>query len=166
MQFSAFPETKPLLPKDPFARARTRLVIDHISKNIVAVFFKLVQSQEEDKQAEARQTFIDGLKKFVNDSLDGSISKNGFWAGSDISLADIALIPFLMRLYILEEHRGFKKEDVGSDFVKYFEKVTNLDSVKRTTSDKEHYAEIYGRYLRNEAQSEAAKATRSGSAIP
>ena len=31
---------------------------------------------------------------------------------------------------------------------------------------KEHYAEIYGRYLRDEAQSEAAKAVRAGRAIP
>ena len=31
--------------------------------------------------------------------------------------------------------------------------------------DKQHYAEIYGRYLRDEAQSEAAKAIRAGRAF-
>lgn len=34
------------------------------------------------------------------------------------------------------------------------------------SQEKEYYAEIYGRYLRDEAQSEAAKATRAGKAIP
>jgi glutathione S-transferase len=36
----------------------------------------------------------------------------------------------------------------------------------RSLQDKEHYTEIYGRYLRDEAQSEAAKAIRAGRPIP
>jgi glutathione S-transferase len=36
----------------------------------------------------------------------------------------------------------------------------------KTTSDKEHYVPIYQRYLKDEAQSEAAKATRAGKVIP
>ena len=35
-------------------------------------------------------------------------------------------------------------------------------NIHEQPQDKEHYAEIYARYLRNEAQSEAAKAMRAG----
>ena len=51
-------------------------------------------------------------------------------------------------------------------FIAWVKHVTQLDSFKKTISDLEHYEPIYGRYLRDEAQSEAAKATRSGGVIP
>lgn len=44
--------------------------------------------------------------------------------------------------------------------------VLELEAFKNTTSELVHYEQIYGRYLRNEAQSEAAKATRAGRIIP
>ncbi len=44
--------------------------------------------------------------------------------------------------------------------------VLGLDSVKRTTSDREHYVPIYKRYADDQAQSELAKATREGRGVP
>lgn len=40
------------------------------------------------------------------------------------------------------------------------------ESLIKTSSDDEYYEEILGRYLRNEAQSEVAKATRGGKNLP
>lgn len=119
----------------------------------------------------------DGLRKYA----DGI--KGDFWAGNELTLADCTIAPFLARLYIIEEHRQFKALDVSDAFVgtpsqtalgdhradsetAYRKRILELPEVKATTSDLEHYEEIYGRYLRDEAQSEAAKATRSGQVIP
>lgn len=44
--------------------------------------------------------------------------------------------------------------------------VQSHPTVLKTTSDREHYVPIYQRYLKDEAQSEAAKATRAGKVIP
>jgi glutathione S-transferase len=188
----AFPDAKPLLPKDAFAKARVRLSIDTVSKSIIPVFFRLMQSQEEGSRKEAREALTAGLNKWFGDSLNGSIKKGGFWAGEEITLADLTLIPWIGRLYIseifswhrwphdnlasVEKHRDFDVSAVEG-LEEYRKKVLALEHVRNTMSDPDKCAlrcplsslahaladeEIYGRYLRDEAQSEAAKATREG----
>jgi len=156
----AFPKTEPLLPSDPYERAQVRLMVDHISKNVVSNFFKLIQSQEKEGQDSAREDLYKALRHF-SETLKGP-----YWAGDKITHADIALIPFVARLYIPEKHRGLDRNQVDKKFADWCKRVLDLEVVKNTSSEPDHYEEIYGRYLRDEAQSEAAKATRSGKAIP
>ncbi|GJJ11267.1 hypothetical protein Clacol_005499 [Clathrus columnatus] len=72
-----------------------------------------------------------------------------------------AVVPPFMRLLQAQDQQG--RESARQAWAKH---VLELDAFKNTTSDLVHYEEIYGRYLRNEAQSEAAKAIREGRAIP
>jgi glutathione S-transferase len=61
-----------------------------------------LQAQEEEGRNEARQALVDGFNKWFEASLKGSIYDGGFWAGEDITLADVTLIPFILRLYICQ----------------------------------------------------------------
>ncbi|GAO47059.1 glutathione-S-transferase [Saitoella complicata NRRL Y-17804] len=159
----AFPDhPNSLLPplSDPYGRAFARLWTDFISKSVIPTFFRLVQAQEDSARNTAREDFVKALKQLTE-------KRTGpFFLGEKLGLVDVAIAPWLERLYILEKHRGFKEDDVGQDFVEWKKAITSKESVKNVLSDREHYEEIYGRYLRDEAQSEAAKATRSGKAIP
>ncbi|QRV72617.1 glutathione S-transferase [Ceratobasidium sp. AG-Ba] len=155
----AYPQT-PLLPSDPYARAQVRYTVDGVTKSILPPFYRLLQAQETDKQDEARQDLYKGLQTFAKGI------KGDFWAGEQLTHADIALIPFIVRMPILEAHRNFKKAEVGHDFEAYAERVVNLPSVQRTLSEPDRYEEVYGRYLRNETQSEVAKNTRAGRILP
>ncbi|KAL8291904.1 hypothetical protein RQP46_002162 [Phenoliferia psychrophenolica] len=128
--------------------------IDYISKKIIPTFFKLVQAQDKAAQDDARKDLYDSLKE-VSEKVKGP-----FFAGAEFGAVDLSLAPFLMRVYILEKHRNFKAADAGDKFVKWLEAVTSRPSMISTTSDKEHYEEMYARYLANEAQSEMAKSTR------
>ncbi|CAE6485409.1 unnamed protein product [Rhizoctonia solani] len=154
----AYPQV-PLLPSDPYARAQVRYAVDGVSKSVLPPFYRLLQAQEADKRDEARQgTHISDI---------GFVYGSGpFWAGEQFTHADIALLPFIVRLPILETHRNFKRAEVGYGFEAYAERVVNLPSVQRTLSDPERYQEVYGRYLRNETQSEVAKSTRAGRILP
>jgi len=125
-------------------------------------FFKVLQSQEKSAQEAALQTLYQSFNGFAA----RFIGDGPFFAGKDLTLADIALMPWMGRLHILEKHRAFSLSKTDPKFEAWAKHVTQLDSFKRTTSDLKHYDQIYGRYLRDEAQSEAAKATRSGSIIP
>lgn len=69
--------------------------------------------------------------------------------GTGLKVRSLALITTLAHFY--------------SDYV---ERVMNLPSVQRTLSDSQRYEEVYGRYLRNESQSEVAKSTRAGRLLP
>ncbi|THH13788.1 hypothetical protein EW146_g6481 [Bondarzewia mesenterica] len=149
----AFPDYKPqLLPSDPIERARARIWIDHITKNVVPAFHRLIQAQEKPKQEAALEEFKRALRTLVQNV------RGPYFFGEEWNLVDTAIAPWATRDYIPKEHRGYRREDVGDGWKEYAEKLESRESVLRTTSDKEHYLTIYGRYLRDEAQSEAAKA--------
>lgn len=157
----AFPDTEPhIFSADPYQKARERLWTDHISKSIIGAFFRLLQAQEEDKRTEALGDLNKALKTYFAEV------KGPFFAGEQWTLPDIALAPFLARGYILEEHRGYDPKKVSEGFAEYSERLIERPSVMATTSEMQYYEEIWGRYLRNEAQSEMAKATRSGRGEP
>jgi len=158
----AFPNTKPLLPSDPYERAQVRLAIDHVTKSIIPSFFKLLQTQDKEGQDTALQSLYDALNGFSARFIGGG----PFFAGSELTLADLSLIPWVGRLYIVERHRGFSRSRTEPKFQSWAEHVSGLHIFKKTTSEPQYYEQIYGRYLRNEAQSEAAKATRAGGVIP
>lgn len=155
----AYPQV-PLLPSDPYARAQVRYAVDGVTKSVIPLFYRLLQAQEPDKRDEARQDLYKGLQTFAK-GITGP-----YWAGEQLTHADITLLPFIVRLPILERHRAFKRSEVGHGFEAYAARVVNLPSVQRTLSDAEKYEEVYGRYLRNETQSEVAKSTRAGRLLP
>ncbi|KII95625.1 hypothetical protein PLICRDRAFT_97369 [Plicaturopsis crispa FD-325 SS-3] len=155
----AYPEYKPnLLPADPYERARARLWIDHINKAVVPAFMRLVQAQEPAKQDAARDEISEALRKLATEV------KGPYFLGEEFSLVDAAIAPWVARDYIVAEHRGYSRSAVSKEWEAYAQALAARDSVIKTSS--EHYAEIYGRYLRDEAQSEAAKAIRAGKVIP
>ncbi|GAA5831762.1 hypothetical protein JCM11251_003870 [Rhodosporidiobolus azoricus] len=160
---SAFPSSTPLLPSDPIEAGLTRLALTQMSSAVIPNFYKLSQAQEPEAQAEAREAFVKGLKELVEQwFVEGKK-----WArGDEFGWLDAALAPWIVRSFLLEEHRAFKKEEVNERFVKWAEDILARDSIKKTSSTREAYERNYARYLDNTAQSEVAKATRSGGRIP
>ncbi|KAF8132219.1 glutathione-S-transferase [Mycena galopus ATCC 62051] len=155
----AYPDHKPsILPGDAYTKAYARIWVDFVGKSFVPAFMRLTQAQEKEKQDLARTELYDALRKF------SAQIKGPYFLGDEFSLVDIAIAPWITRDYILAEHRNYSREDVGADWKRYADHVEQRESVLKTKSDK--YAEIYGRYLRDEAQSEAAKAIRAGRIIP
>jgi glutathione S-transferase len=155
-----FPNSKPLLPKDSFERARSRLWIDHLAKKFTPAFYRTLQAQEQDKQDTALTEFVEALKKYLDQV------KGPWFSGEQFSLADITIAPWIIRIYILEEHRGFTDELVGGCWSEYKKLIKERASVIKTSSDPQRYMEIYQRYLRNETQSEVGKAIRAGKSLP
>jgi len=159
----AYPNHNPhLFPADPFDKARARLWIDFITKSFLPPFMRLLQSQERAKQEEAKNELYKALSTLSAQRKPGG----PYFFGEEFSLVDIAIAPWAVRDYIITEHRGYKREDVGNGWKEWAEALEQRDSVKKTSSEKEHYNVSYGRYLRDEAQSEAAKAIRAGRVIP
>ncbi|GAA5862835.1 hypothetical protein JCM8547_006564 [Rhodosporidiobolus lusitaniae] len=155
----AYPSPSLRPSQNPLELGLSRLAAQFISSTVVPSFYKYLQAQGEEKQREAKELFTESLKELV----EKWFVEGKEWARSDeFSLVDTALAPWIVRFYLLEEHRAFDVEAVGPRFVKYAKKVLARDSVKRTTSDREALAGTYKRYLDDTAESEVAKSTRSG----
>jgi glutathione S-transferase len=120
--------TPNILPKDPVDRAYARIWIDYISKSILPWYMRLLQSQELEKQKEALEELNKAYRTFA-DKIQGP-----YFLGEEFSLVDIAIVPWIVRDYILKEHRAFTREGVSQKWQKYAELVEKRDSVLRTQS--------------------------------
>jgi glutathione S-transferase len=85
-----FPE-RPLLPPEPLARARARLLCDRITAQLGKPSFKVARGAGEEKALAA-----DAVRSALS-ALEGEVPGEAFLAGP-FSLADIVLAPFVARL--------------------------------------------------------------------
>jgi len=167
----AYPNPYSLLPEDAIGRAKARIWIDHISKKVVPAFYAFLQAQEKNKQDAGREKLLQGLAKFVRAMAPAS--SGPYFFGSQFTITDIALAPWVVRFpSVLKEYRDFElpaeggDDDVWTRFKIWKDAVMNRKSVRVTSSDEERYFEVYKRYAEDSTQSEVAKATRAGRALP
>lgn len=120
--------TPNILPKDPVDRAYARIWIDYISKSILPWYMRLLQSQELEKQKEALEELNKAYRTFA-EKIRGP-----YFLGEEFSLVDIAIVPWIMRDYLLAEHRAFTREGVSPKWQKYAELVEKRESVLKTQS--------------------------------
>lgn len=91
-------------------------------------FMRLMQAQETEKQDNARTELYDALRKFA------AQIKGPYFLGEEFSLVDIAIVPWITRDYILAEHRGYSRQDVSAEWVRYAAHVEQRESVLKTKS--------------------------------
>ena len=93
---------------------------------------RLMQAQDKEAQEKARvggcsepitfratadfevNSILTELTKAFKAFADGI--KGPFWAGSDLSQADLVVLPWALRSYILEKHRGFDRAALGPKY--------------------------------------------------
>ena len=120
--------TPNVLPVDPYQRAYARIWIDYISKAIVPAFFRLLTAQEPEKQQAELDEFNKALAAYAA-KVEGP-----YFLGEAFSLVDIAVAPFIMRDYLLVEHRGYSREAVGKNWEDYAGRIEKRESVLETMS--------------------------------
>ncbi|KAK3133987.1 hypothetical protein QOZ80_6AG0543620 [Eleusine coracana subsp. coracana] len=97
----AFPDSPPLLPADPYARARARFWAAYSDQVFdVGKRLWLVKKGEERKQA--REEFVQVLK-----NLDGELGDKPFFGGESFGFVDLALVPFMPWLPSYEKFGEF-----------------------------------------------------------
>ncbi|KAJ5899798.1 hypothetical protein N7495_004542 [Penicillium taxi] len=89
-----------------------------------------------------------------------------FFLGSEISLPDLALAPWAVRLWVFDEFKSGLGNVSSMRWKKWLGAIESRNSIKQTTSEREYYLPIYKRYADNTAQSELAKASRAGRGVP
>ncbi|TGJ71849.1 hypothetical protein EYR41_003779 [Orbilia oligospora] len=153
-----------LLPEDPKQKAYSRLWADHISRNIVPTFYRYLQAQEVEKQAEYGKEF----EKQVNTLLEAADPKGPFFAGTKLSFVDVMVAPWILRCpRVLQPYRGWQPPSEDSRFGRYISALESERSVKATTSDEELYLDSYERYAENRPNtSQVAKAINEGRGLP
>jgi glutathione S-transferase len=85
------------------------------------------------------------------------------------------LAPWAIRLWVFDHFKGglglpaegsVDDDQAWKRWRKWLKAIEARKSIQQTTSETEHYLPIYKRYADNVAQSELAKATRTGRGVP
>ena len=117
-----------LLSADPVERGYVRLWVDHISRSVVPAFHRLLQSQTPEAQDVNRKDLYESLI-----TVSAQV-KGPFFLGTEFSLADIMIAPWVMRDYVLEKYRGYSRAAVGDMWTSWAENIGQRESVLKTHS--------------------------------
>lgn len=168
---SSHPNSNPLLPEDAIDRAKARIWMDHINKKVVPAFYSFLQAQTSEDQEAGKAQLLQGLETFVRAMVPSSFGP--YFFGQQFTMADIVLVPWVLRFStVMKKYRKFELPTSGGEgdiwlrFKQWEDAVLSRPSVKSTSSDEAKYFEVYKRYAENTTQSEVAKATRAGKALP
>lgn len=169
-----------------YERARCRLWIDHISSRIVPAFYKFLQHTPDKSYSieEIREEFLKHIKTFFREVLEldeegkGLQLEPGPWfLGKQISLVDITLVPWMLRLFLIDHYKnggvgipppgsGGEDEAVWTRFRQWDQAVRSHKGIMDTMSDRDRYIEVYQRYAEDKTGSQVGQATRGGSGLP
>jgi len=160
------------LPQAPYERAKARLLADHVNRAVIPAFYRFLQAQPADAQADGAREFTDALASLTS-KLD-SVAKEapsavGLWLpGGQLGWADIMAGPWLFRATnVLKHYRRFEFPAEANKTSEWIERVVNHTVFARTCSTEELYLDSYERYAFNRPNtSQVANAINSGMALP
>ncbi|KAK5089184.1 hypothetical protein LTR05_003408 [Lithohypha guttulata] len=172
----SLPSERPALyASDLYTRAQQKVWIDFVGTRIIPAFHRLLQHTPE-KQYSLEDAKLE-LRGHLRTWIAEASQEGPYWSGKEMSMVDVTLAPWAVRLWIYDHFKGIKDlvpaEGQGGDDEKIWKRwrqwskaIEERESVSNTLSDREHYLPIYQRYAEDRAQSELAKATRQGRGVP
>ncbi|KAL0958208.1 hypothetical protein HGRIS_000370 [Hohenbuehelia grisea] len=159
-----------LLPPvtNPYARALVRLQADHISRNLVPAFYRLLQAQDLEAQVQGAKEYYIALEGVVNlferaeeeiisaGGVSGEGERRaltiglGLWVeGGDLGWADVMAGPWLFRTTnVLKHYRGFELW-AGDKFNAWLDRLVSHPAFKATCSTEDLYLDSYERPVIN-----------------
>jgi len=145
----AFPKHKPnLVPYDnAFNLATTEIMIDWLGSNIVAPFYKILASK--DNEIDQNVNVFKQNLKYLNNRMLKMNNDGPFFLGENVSLFDVAAWPWFERFVVLEKLCGLSWDDVskGCDRVQDWVKaMKNHDAVKKIAQDPQIFIKGYANY--------------------
>lgn len=153
-----------LLPRDPQLRATQRLWTDHVNRNIIPHFYKLLQAQDTNDQI----SHATELRTQISTLVDAAHPTGPFFLGPELSFVDVQIAPWVVRLRkVLAPYRGWPEPEEGSRWKSWVEAIEGAESVRSTMSGDELYLDSYERYAENRpGTSQVADAINSGRGLP
>ncbi|KAJ6108325.1 hypothetical protein N7523_009648 [Penicillium sp. IBT 18751x] len=154
----------PLMPADPKLRAHCRLWADHINRNIIPNFYRVLQEQDQQKQIAHAQE----LRNTFNQLMAAADARGPYFMGSQISFVDVQAAPWVLRLSrVLKPYRGWPDAEEGTRWGSWVNALESNEHVGATTSTDQLYFDSYERYAENRPNtSQVANAINSGRGLP
>ncbi|XP_009419439.3 glutathione S-transferase U20-like [Musa acuminata AAA Group] len=138
-----WPYRAPLLPADPYGRAKARYWADFIDKEIFGCGLKLWKLEGE-KQEEARDQFIRALKV-----LEGELGAKKYFGGDTFGFVDIILVPVVAWYRTYELFGIFRTEIQAPRLMAWGKRCMERESVAMSSLPDPHKVYEFVCFLRN-----------------
>ena len=135
-------------------------IIDHFNSKFVPLFYRVLVRQDKDQQKEVAKEIQDQLHW-----LEKHVDPQGpYFMGKNFSMVDIALVPWFIRMFILEHYRGFGLPADCQHLASWQERAIKHEAVQSTMigtqqSDASYHDQLlehYSRYADASANSTSA----------
>ncbi|KAG9439347.1 hypothetical protein H6P81_019512 [Aristolochia fimbriata] len=122
-------DKSPLLPADPYERAKARFWADFIDKKLYDAGTKVWMKKGEEQEA-AKKGFVDILKL-----LESELGEKPFFGGESLGYVDVALVPFYSWFYTYETAASFSIELECPTLMRWAKRCLGFDGVSKSLPD-------------------------------
>ncbi|KAH7833153.1 hypothetical protein Vadar_003545 [Vaccinium darrowii] len=122
-------QKSPLLPSDPYQRARARFWADFVDQKIYSLGKQVWLSTGEAQEA-AKKELLDTFKL-----LEGELGQKPYFGGETLGFVDVALIPFYTWFSSFEHCGNFTMVEECPKLVAWAHKCMEKESVSKTLPD-------------------------------
>ncbi|KAK9150459.1 hypothetical protein Syun_008768 [Stephania yunnanensis] len=126
----AWPTPSPLLPTDPYDRARARFWADLVDKKVYDCGRRLWASKSEGDRDIAKAEFFECFKL-----LESELGERRFFGGEELGLVDVGFLPFWTWFRVYEEFGGFRVGDEFPKVMEWVERCLEVEKVREALVD-------------------------------
>lgn len=132
--------------KEPMPRAKIRLINDYCDNIYSKTQFTFLMNKDESKD-DALKNDMESALQFYEDILTNNDSC--FLVGTDFSIADIHLFPFIQRMIVTLKHwKGYElPKEKFPNLIKWFNSCLDRESVKLSSMSKEKIIAVYSQFV-------------------
>lgn len=140
---------RPLLPQTAQKRAEARQWINYASSSFVPAFYRLLKTQEEEKQGRSAAA-MSRVLEVLDSELQRRKGEGPYWFGWQVGLTDIAFYPWFERWSLLEHYRGLKIPDNHNALLHWIETMQGRDAVRLGSEPVDYYIGQYAAFATGE----------------
>ncbi|GFP78713.1 probable glutathione s-transferase parc [Phtheirospermum japonicum] len=129
-------DKSPLLPSDPYKRARARLWADFVDKKVHDAG-RMIWLTKGEEQETAKKEFIEALK-----SLEAELGDEPYFGGDKFGFVDVALVTFYSWFYAYETCGNFGIDEHCPKLIEWAKRCKQIESVSKTLADPEKVYEF------------------------
>lgn len=138
-----------LVPSDPYTKATMRFIIARFDDTCKSAFYGVLMNKDQDKYNELAEALHTKLQAFEDLYKKSQTGKGPYFLGEQLSLAEIAIIPFLERFeHTLAFYRSINLFENGRypTINAAVQAARARPAFRKTTAPKEYYVVAYRGY--------------------
>lgn len=141
--FNASPR---LLPSDPYQRYASRFIVDQYGSQVIPALYQLLRNQDRSQDDKIKEEITKKLKALL-DLYSAQAGEGPYFLGQHISLADVAILPFIGRFAIsLPHYRDFDVLAVDERLKKWHDAFVSRPSWQQTFPPTADILQGYAKY--------------------